>query len=320
MSSPDQFTVACLEMGTHEASIAYTGTVTKAGAMALEQQLEQLFGYYRYSRIHLTLESPGGSIDALEYIVRQMHCWEQQGRVVAVQSTFECASAAAVLLAFGLWGERSVDRHTYLLWHSARIDSAPLGRVTAASSGNLHQGLSRVDSKMLDLLLNRMQTQAGGAQALADLIGCRVAYVQSHWKELATATSSLTMEHDGNRNPDWLKTLQKLVLRDSDPQKLLASIKKHLSTRLQSEVRMHLCEAYCLCLIDEIREVIHADSPQQDGLRQQEGQGHGSPQVEDHKGQKSPDDEGEAEEVSSETAISVGYGQKALASKPHALG
>jgi hypothetical protein len=261
MTAKMEFSAGCLELGTDEASVFYKGAMCQAGALALEYQFDQLFGYYKYRRVTLSIESPGGAIDGLEYVLRVMHKWAGQGRVVAVKSTFMCASAAAFLLAMGEWGSRRVDRSTFLLFHSARIQGGSQAAMTAEFSGNLSRSLHSVDRKLLDLIMDKMLMEAGGADKLADLVLARALYVETHWAELAGQLTTLTSAVDPNRKPDWLKRVQRWS-RYADSSKIVMEMKKHLNSVLQRDARMDLCEAYVLCLIDQIEGVLDADSVQ----------------------------------------------------------
>ncbi|MFZ4480984.1 MAG: ATP-dependent Clp protease proteolytic subunit [Rhodoferax sp.] len=260
MANANQFSTACTEMGAHEACIIYSGLMCQEGALALERQLEQLFGYYQYRRITLSIESPGGAIDGLEYILRVIQKWAQEGRAVAVRSTFQCASAAAFLLAMGDWGHRRVDRAVFLLFHSARIEAPSMAGMTAAYSTNLSHVLSSVDRKLLDVLLEKMLTGSGSVRNLADLVMMRARHVDQNWKQLASDLTTFTSGVDGSRKPDWLRAVQKWSRLEADPGKLVLELKKHLNLRLQRDIRMDLCEAWVLCLIDEIAGVLDADS------------------------------------------------------------
>lgn len=260
MPNTTEFTVVCTEMGVHEASVLYTGAMCQAGALALASHFERLFGYNQYRRVTLSIESPGGAIDGLEYVLRVMAKWAKQGRTVVVTTTFTCASAAACLLAMGEWGRRRADRGAFLLFHSARIEGSSLAGMTAASSIHLSQALNSVDRKLLDLMVNKMLLETGGVQNLVDLVLARARHVDRHWKELAAELTTLTTAADGKRKPDWLKAVQKWTRHGAEPGKFVLEMKKHLNLRLQLDARMDLCEAYVLCLIDEIDDVLDAES------------------------------------------------------------
>lgn len=262
MNNTQEFSLVCTEMGPHQASLRYTGVMCQAGALMLEFQFDRLFGYYKYRRITLMIESPGGTIDGLDYVLRVMQRWAAQGRSVVIGSTFQCASAAAFLLSMGEWGHRRVDRSTFLLFHSARLQSASFAEMTAALSINLSQTLNSVDKKLLDVMVDKMLLETGGAQHLGQLVVERLRHVDLHWKMLAAELSTFTTAFDDKRRPDWLKEIQKWARPGSDPNKFVLELKKHLSRRLQRDVRMDLCEAYVLCLIDEVVDVLPASSSQ----------------------------------------------------------
>ena len=257
--------VVCERMGPHDATVLYSGVICQTGAAALEQQLQSLFGYYQYNRIELRLESPGGSVDAMDYMLRQISRYEEQGRAVAVRSTFVCASAAAILLAMGAWGERCVDRATALLFHSARVESNLQG-VTAAVSSNLSQVLLSADRYLVDILVQRMLSQSGSAKALANMVHARCQQVELNWSQLESQLRASTADSEGKRRPEWLRSVAKIARSGITGGKFTSDLKKHLHIRMQRDVRMDVREAYVLCLIDEVEGVLHAEADGSDAL------------------------------------------------------
>ncbi len=103
-----------------------------------------------------------------------------------------------------------------------------------------------------------MLLEAGGADKLADLVLARALYVETHWAELAGQLTTLTSAVDANRKPDWLKRVQRWG-RYADSSKIVTEMKKHLNAVLQRDAPMDLCEAYVLCLIDEIGGVMDGE-------------------------------------------------------------
>jgi hypothetical protein len=258
--SQSKFSLVCSEMGTHQASLVYTGEMCREGALALEHQFDRLFGYFKYGRINLCIESPGGEITGLEYVLRAMDRWAEEGRYVAVRSTFQCASAAACLLSMGEWGRRSVDRSTFLLFHCSRVQSEGQSQMTARISKQLSTTLDDLDRRLLDVIVGHMLTKAGGTNGLMDLVLQRAHFLDADWANVATNLSTLTSVVKGERKPDWLKTVLKWDRYADDPSKFVQEMKKHLVMRFQSEARMDLCEAFVLLLIDEIFGVLNSDS------------------------------------------------------------
>lgn len=257
--------VVCERMGPHDATVLYSGVICQTGAAALQQQLESLFDYYQYNRIELRLESPGGSVEALQYMLRQISRYEGQGRAVAVRTTFLCASAAAILLAMGAWGERCVDRATALLFHSARVGSNVQG-LTATVSSNLSQVLQGADRHLVDILVDRMVRQTGSTQALANMVHARCQRVEYNWSQLSSHLYAFTPESEGKRRPEWLRSLAKIACTGVAGGKFASELKKHLQIRFERDVRMDVREAYVLCLIDEVEGVLQDKAADVDGL------------------------------------------------------
>jgi Clp protease len=253
-------TVVCEHTGPHEAVVSYSGAICHAGAIALERHFKNLFDYYQYNRIDLRLESQGGSIEALHYILRQMNAYEKRGKQVGVRSTFVCASAAAILLAMGQWGGRSVDRSTALLFHSARVQAAGHG-MTAAISTNLSQTLNWVDIRLIDLLVERLVTQAGGEEALTHLVLERCHTLDCNWNDVASKLSSMYPEAESKRRPDWFKSLNRTARAGLERGKFPLDLKKQLYKRMQHDSRMDVREAYCTGLLDQVVDVLDANLP-----------------------------------------------------------
>ncbi|MCF8169319.1 MAG: ATP-dependent Clp protease proteolytic subunit [Rhodoferax sp.] len=259
MRTDQSLSITCEHMGPHEAVVLYSGAICEAGALALQSRFQSLFGYYQYNRVQLQLESPGGSVEAMHFILRQMQRYEQQGRAIAISTTFLCASAAAVMLAMGSWGERKVDRSTTLLFHTVRIESG-LNAITAALSSSLSQSLQSVDRHLVDLLVKRMVMQTGSEEALAHLVVERCQYVERNWNKLAVQLGSLQSDSEGTRKPQWLKLMIKFARHGISAGKFTNELKKHLHSCMQREVRMDVRQAYALLLIDTVDGVIDADA------------------------------------------------------------
>lgn len=255
MSEQTANRVVCEHMGPDKAVVVYEGVICQVGAAALDQHLESLFGYYQYQRVDLRLESPGGSVEAMNYMLRQISRYEQDGKAVAVHTTFLCASAAAVLLAMGQWGERRVDQSTALLFHTARVDSNLQG-MTAAISNNLSQTLLVADRRLISTLVGRMLHETGSEQALMELVRTRLQQIESDWNRLESILGFSGSGAPGKGRPEWMRELAKLARPEMADGKFIAALKKHLYLRMQRDMRMDLREAYCLCLIDEVGDLL----------------------------------------------------------------
>lgn len=254
METKHEFSLTVLEMGPHQAGLIYTGQMTQPGALALSRQFERLFGYYKYPRIVLSIESPGGALDGLDYVLRSMTKWSARGKHVAVRSTFLCASAGAFLLAMGAWGHRRVDKGTLLLFHNARIAGAAVPEMTAAVTTNISRNLSHVDRRILDHLIAQLKRNAGGAARLAKSVQMRLKFVDNEWETVGCQLSTIAKVRDWTRKPPWIKALSSWTY--ADPAKFVGELKAHLARNFKRDQAFDLAEAYVLCLIDEIDGVV----------------------------------------------------------------
>lgn len=248
MSTDIAVRVVCDTMGPHGAHITYQGEITQAGVMTLDQLFQSLMDYYRYQEVRLRLESPGGSVEAMQYVLKRMQHYEEQGKSIVICSTFMCASAAAVLLAMGKWKCRGVGRSTTLLFHTARIDSNMRG-ITASMSGNLAQSLHSLDHDLVDMLVERMVKMTGLQSALKALVLQRYQEVMQQAKSKDRAKRDFIGEVDPCRS-DWVKGIAAVLRQEVDGGKFIFAFKKYLHRRMQLDKAMDVREAYVMCLID----------------------------------------------------------------------
>jgi hypothetical protein len=266
----EKFTLKCLSMGQHHATLEYCGPISREGALALAGRLEPLFGYYQYSKVILRLESPGGEVEGLDYLLRVLSQYAKQGKRVETQSTFMCASAAAVLLSAGHFGTRRVCSQTHLLFHSSRLQGANI-EWTAASSTMLTNALLSVDRKITEALLERLIAACGGKAGFVEVITARFSFVASNWSQLAPQLITLTSRDGDLSAPAWLKSLKRIMKLQSSPSQMIDAFKRNLVERFQTDTPMHALEAFVLCLIDEVQGVIHADQVRVDAAAEHQG-------------------------------------------------
>jgi ATP-dependent protease ClpP protease subunit len=252
------FTLQCLSKGPHDATLAYCGQICKEGALALACKLEHLFGYYHYNKVVLRIESPGGQVDGLDYLLRQVSQYAKQGKWIETRTIFTCASAAAVLLAAGRFGARSVSSQTLLLFHSSRMQSAGL-EWTATNSARLTKALLNIDRKIIDALLERFINACGGESGFSNVLLERLDFVNRHWSALAPQVVTIISSDSDMAAFKSIKALKRTLKLQSKSERVIATFKRYLVERFQTDQPMHVLEAFSLCLIDEVQDVIRGD-------------------------------------------------------------
>jgi ATP-dependent protease ClpP protease subunit len=142
--------------------IRLTGDIDMPVSYALLDEIKLLHDYYQFRDIHLHIDSPGGSADALHYLVHALEPWRKgQGRVLRTFGVNEVASAAALLLSFGTVGYRTASSRSRLLYHSVRSVQHENSMQTVAQLRVTTRRLARWDTCFVDLLAEH--TLKGGS-------------------------------------------------------------------------------------------------------------------------------------------------------------
>jgi len=146
--------------------IRLTGDIEMPLAYALVDEFSLLHGYYQFRTIDLHIDSPGGSADALHYLVHALEPWSRgEGRILRTFGMNEVASAAAMLLSFGTVGHRAASRHSRLLYHSVRNVQRENTSHTVAQLKVVTRKLESWDRMFVDLLAEHSLAGANGAEA-----------------------------------------------------------------------------------------------------------------------------------------------------------
>lgn len=223
--------------------------ITEELALALEQGLEKIFGYYQYERVTLRINSPGGLLTGLQHILEYIDHWRAQGRQVQTEVTFRAASAAALLLALGEVGTRTVHRHTCVLFHHTRID-ATSSAITAGGANYLASMLLRTDTGLLMQVANHLVRGVGGFDAFCAQGLSRCEILRTH----ADAIAHALRIPEGGRHPRWLAAINTMY-RENQVKNTTAVYRKYLEKRFDQNTPMDLREGYALNLLDCIHGV-----------------------------------------------------------------
>lgn len=241
-------TVSPIQITLHDnvARLDINSEITENLATAMEAGLEKLFHYYKYDRIVLRINSPGGLLNALRHMLQYMQHWRNRGCLIDTEVTFSAASAAAVLLSFGQVGSRTAHQHTSLLFHHARI-SGTTNAITATGAKNIASALKTTDQGLLLRLVEHVVAGSGGTAAYCAQGIARCDLLSN---QAAAIANALELPTD-KKSPSWLKSIAKMYL-DVDAKKNPAPYMRYLAARMEIDSPMDLREAYVLCLLDRV--------------------------------------------------------------------
>ena len=126
-------------------------------AYGLIDEINLLHGYYQFKTIELQIDSPGGSADALHYLLHSLAPWRNgEGLTLRTVALTEAASAAALLLSFGTLGHRCASAHSRLLYHSVRAVQREGAVMTVPQLRFASRQLEDCERGFLDLLVDHV--------------------------------------------------------------------------------------------------------------------------------------------------------------------
>ncbi len=101
---------------SQKAVVRLAREVSNESIFALCDEIDLAIDYYKYPEIEIQLDSPGGSIDSLEYYLERHAYWKKQGVSISTLAMTEVSSAAAIILALGDIGKRRAYASSRLLF------------------------------------------------------------------------------------------------------------------------------------------------------------------------------------------------------------
>lgn len=239
-------------------SIYLTGAIDSQSVAALTAEFETGFDYYQYREVTLQINSPGGEYKAMRALLDEIDRRAANDCTVQVHAGQVCASAAALVLASGQWGQRVVDRDTRLLFHWVRAPMRDGLALTSDVAADLAKGLATTDQKVLARLVGRMERSAGGINALIAVMETRLSALEVNWIGVEEALDNETKATSASKT-EWVRRLRRQLNKwqpESNSGKLSQAVIDYLSARFQHDTLMDLREAYCLALVDIVCGVL----------------------------------------------------------------
>lgn len=138
---------------SHAPCVRLTGEIDMPVCLALVDEIRLLRSYYQFRTIELQIDSPGGSVDGLLYILQSTKEWRGgQGLVLRTVALNEVYSAAAMLLSLGTVGHRQAMSSSRLLYHPMRTVFSQNTVRTVSQLKTTSRKLEEWDSRFLDIV------------------------------------------------------------------------------------------------------------------------------------------------------------------------
>lgn len=135
------------------------GEVNNQTIFELCDEIDLAIDYYNYRKIEIQIDSPGGSIQSLDYFITKLEKWRQkEGVIIATLGLTNVASAAAMILALGTVGYRRAYRSSSLLFHNSRVITNGSSVFTKETLNKANKDLAEIDERLLDRLSNHIHS------------------------------------------------------------------------------------------------------------------------------------------------------------------
>jgi len=140
------------EPGRRRGIVIFSVEVTDKSVAQLLDLLESAFNYYQYKEVEIQVNSPGGSVRALHFLLDHFERYRNQGRVLALTALMEAASAAALMVSCGTPGRRAAYPRAVFLYHSVRLPEVK--ELTEIKAKRYFEDMQRENEFARDLLVH----------------------------------------------------------------------------------------------------------------------------------------------------------------------
>lgn len=149
------------------ARLTMSGPLTPAMVLEMRRQFRTAVEYYRYNLVEIEIDSPGGDAGALRALSIEMDWLRANGCAIRSTAMMQACSAAALTLAMGTVGMRSVQPYTQLLFHNSRATPQGEYPLTAIHAIAAAGQLQKLDSQVVDMVVDHLTRARGGLGGLA---------------------------------------------------------------------------------------------------------------------------------------------------------
>ncbi len=202
------------------ATIVLNEEISEDSALKLRELMKSAHEYWKYDKLKLEINSPGGDLIALTAIVEELQRWRSHGKVQTV-GLLRVASAAAVALTIGDIGGRSVHRYTQLVYHHSRFVTPGQSAFTAQKAVHAARQLGSADEMVLDMVVDHLVgglgsvTKVGstGLNRCAVLRACKDASGRGSLANMGRGLQVIERAYEKARDRDDLKPYRKLLVQ-----------------------------------------------------------------------------------------------------------
>ena len=241
------------------ARLTMTGPLTPAMVLDMRRQFRTAVEYYRYSLVEIEIDSPGGDAGALRALSIEMEWLRANGCAIRSTGMMQACSAAALTLAMGTVGMRSVQPYTQLLFHNSRATPQGEYPLTAIHAIAAAGQLQRLDAQVVEMVVDHLTRARGGLCGLAT-VGLNRCQKLQH--EAATGAPELGSDADTASKfrqkskpkvatPAWFKPViaaYQQVLKSDNSKAFIALLASVFAQDAQMAHEM----GWCLQLIDHV--------------------------------------------------------------------
>ena len=138
--------------------VRLAGEIEDQLVLDLCDEIELAIEYYHYREIEIRINSPGGSVAALEHYMDRLKRWRRgKELVIATTAMSTVSSAAAVILSLGTIGHRRAHASARLLYHNVRTRMPGGGYgLTAEQLLTIGKGFDGIDKHISGELLRHI--------------------------------------------------------------------------------------------------------------------------------------------------------------------
>jgi hypothetical protein len=246
-----------VEYHDEHACVFITEELTTPTAIDVYKTLGDLRGYWHYETIVLEINSPGGELSALRQIAHDLQICRAEGVCVHTRGLIQVGSAAALLLALGNIGFRTVHPHTELLFHRTRFLTKADEVLTARAAVLAAEQLKRRDDEVLRALMSHLEEGFGGVVALGQEGLARL----ERWAAGDTPIAPTASLHGVNPTPNLvlddalraqLGRAYRAMVEDQSTDQYLAV----LALAFEEDRLLSLTHAWAMVLIDRTSQVL----------------------------------------------------------------